>query len=629
MQNMQSSYSDVVQQIKDRLDIVDVISRYVVLKKSANNWWGLCPFHGEKTPSFSVNREKQIFKCFGCNEGGDVFSFLMKINSQSFYEVLKEQAYNLNIDLPFGIEKRGDIQDKKEKILCALEKSSKFFTDNLLCSEYGQKALEYLNKRGIDENAIRKYSLGYSLNDYKSLQIRFEASEFETLEQAGLIIKRENNSGYIDRFRNRIMIPIFNENGNIVAFGARSIEANQNPKYLNSPDTLVYNKSNILYGLFHAKESIKENDSVILMEGYFDVISSQINGVENCVASCGTALTQEHVKLISKYTPSRKIYLSFDTDKAGKMATNRNSNVIKEVFAGLGDIKTYDENFAFAHNEKYVCEIRVITPAEGKDPDEFIRDHGAVEFRKHIKNAKLLLDYQLDLLLEDGKKENATAQEKARTIKKIIPFLLEIKNKIIQSEYIKLVARNLEIDEKSIFEQIKLQTSVDEDVYVPKKTRPIVKKNLNIEKKAQKILLSVYLMNINTLNLDEIKDMIKGIKFTDETLAKLKDTIDKMSCSDNNVSEIIEKLYTVYADDEEIKKEIVDLIYLADKYKDLADKDYKNVVKESVDKIKAFESKRVLQTLQEEFAKANDEEALRECQLKIQEHINKMKAGEK
>ena len=312
------TYQDVVTQIKDRLDIVDVVSKYVILRKSGGNYWGRCPFHNEKTPSFSVSPAKQIYKCFGCGEGGDVLSFLMKINNQSFHEVVKEQAEILGIELPQNFEKAKDNKDIKEQIYTCMKDAAEFYKKTLLENK-SSEAYKYISGREINDENIQTYMLGFAPNSYDGLQQYLKGKYPEDiLEKAGLIIKRENKPGYIDRFRNRITIPIFDEKGNIVAFGARAIEAGQNPKYLNSPDTIVYNKSNILYGLYQAKESIKENDSIIIMEGYFDVISAQVNGVKNAVGACGTALTDSHVKLISRYTPSRKIYLLLIRTKPDK-----------------------------------------------------------------------------------------------------------------------------------------------------------------------------------------------------------------------------------------------------------------------------------------------------------------------
>lgn len=250
------TYKDAISQIKDRLDIVDVVSRTVILKKSGGNYWGLCPFHGEKTPSFSVNAQKQIYKCFGCGEGGDVLSFLMKINNQSFADTVKEQAETLGIELP---KTHGDENQSLKKQLCeVLLAAADYYTENLLRDKDGV-AYKYLQKRGFGVDVIEKYKLGTSKDSYDDMQKKLTKKfDISLLEKAGLVIKRDNSRGYADRFKNRLMIPIFDEKGNVVAFGARILEEGQNPKYLNSSETLVYNKSQILYGLYQAKDAIKK-----------------------------------------------------------------------------------------------------------------------------------------------------------------------------------------------------------------------------------------------------------------------------------------------------------------------------------------------------------------------------------
>ncbi|HPT42136.1 MAG TPA: DNA primase, partial [Candidatus Gastranaerophilaceae bacterium] len=479
------TFEDVVSQIKDRLDILDVVSKDVILKKSGGNYWGLCPFHKEKTPSFSVNPAKGIYKCFGCGEGGDALSYIIKTRGINFSELIKELASEFGLELPstFSGVKNKDVKDQMIK---ACAKAAEFYQQVLFASSEGSTALSYLNNRGIDEKIIKRYSLGLASKEpnhlYVSLKDKFSD---DVLEKAGLVLKSSKGT-YTDRFRNRIIIPIHDEMGDIVAFGARALEEGQNPKYLNSSDSLIYNKSKILYGLYFAKEAIKQSDSVIVMEGYFDVISAQANGIENCVASCGTSLTTEHIKLISRYSKSRKIYLSFDTDSAGLKAAQRGAEIIKEAFTGLGNVKQFDESYSSTSNEKYACEIRVITPPEGKDPDEFIRTAGAKEYAKYLEHAPLLLDFQLNQVLKQ-KNEAKTPTEKLKLVKEIIPILAEIQNKIILSEYIKMVASALNIDEEALQKEIKkidFQKPLSNNVL-----NPIVTKSSNIMEKAQKNLL--------------------------------------------------------------------------------------------------------------------------------------------
>ena len=507
------SYQEVITQIKDRLDIIDVVSKYVILKKSGGNYWGLCPFHNEKTPSFSVNPAKQIYKCFGCGEGGDVISFLMKINHQSFIEVVREQAELLGIELPSSFNQSGENQSSKTRMLEALKAASDFYTKNLLLDKTS-KGYQYIQKRGFDDAVIQKYKLGLSPTGYDTLlnHLKNDFSQ-EILEKAGLIIKRENSSSYIDRFRNRLMISIFDEKGNVAAFGARIIEDDgHSPKYLNSSESPVYNKSHILYGLYQAKDAIKKEDSVIIMEGYFDVISAQVNGVENCVGACGTALTESHVKLISRYSSSRKIYLAFDTDNAGQKATERGAQVIKEAFDGLGNIKQFDESFGSfsSSNDRYACEIRVVVPPEGKDPDEFIRENGAQAYQQVLEKAPLLIDFQIDSVLNLYQK-GMSPVEKSNIVKEVLPYLTEINNNIVRGEYVKIVAGRLDITEQALQNEMKKYLNNSQfNTYYSKpqpqaQLAPIVKKSLNISEKAQKNLLSMYLIDespysIQTLN---------------------------------------------------------------------------------------------------------------------------------
>ena len=633
------TYQDVVTQIKDRLDIVDVISKYVILKKQGGNYWGCCPFHNEKTPSFSVSPAKQIYKCFGCGEGGDVLSFLMKINNQSFHEVVKEQAEILGIELPSSFEKTKDNKDIKEQIYSCMKDTAEFFKKNLL-SDKNTAAYTYIAGRSITEENIETYMLGFAPNSYDALQQHLKGKYKEDiLEKAGLIIKRENNTAYVDRFRNRITIPIFDEKGNIVAFGARAIESGQNPKYLNSPDTLVYNKSHILYGLYHAKEAIKENDSVVIMEGYFDVISAQVNGVKNAVGACGTALTDSHVKMISRYTPSGRIYLAFDTDKAGQNAAKRGAQVIREAFAGLGNIKQFDESFSSLSENKnrYACELRVVVPPQGKDPDEFIRENGAEAYHQVLKKAPLLVDFQIESVLKEYT-TGMSPTEKSSIVKDVMPYLAEINNDIVRGEYLKIISNRLEINEKSLYQEIKryLNNGLS-NTYTSKpkpqtQLAPIVKKSLNISEKAQKNLLSMYLVNESTYSLQTLNTILKDVDFTNETLIIVKNTIDKLVQRINNVKELTETLYTEFAEDYEVKDIITDLIYLSDSFKDLSEKDFKTAINENIETINAFKEKEVKNHLRSQYKEVNDDDIKAiEKQIQLKELLknkNKLRTGD-
>ena len=249
------SYDEVKAEIKSRLDILDVVQSRVVLKKKGQNYWGCCPFHNEKTPSFCVNVQKGIFKCFGCGESGDAISFLMKINNQSFSEVIKDLAIQFGIELPTAYGNSKQYSEEKQQVKSILEKACEYYHNNLLTLAEAKPALNYLLDRGITEEIIKEYKLGYSKKEYTDIQKQYKADFTPTImEKAGLVIKTEKGD-FVDRFRHRIMIPIKDESDCVIAFGARAIDANQNPKYLNSPDTILYNKSRILYGINVAKNS--------------------------------------------------------------------------------------------------------------------------------------------------------------------------------------------------------------------------------------------------------------------------------------------------------------------------------------------------------------------------------------
>ena len=602
---MANTLEELVSQIKDRLDIVDVVSQQVILKKNGSHYWGLCPFHKEKTPSFSVNPALGIYKCFGCGEGGDAISFIMKTQNKDFMEVITELAERFGLEMPKNIQKNEGTKTLKEEMVRACSKAVEFYNLRLLKDKSPETThvIEYLTKRGITQEIIEKYSLGLAPKAYSTFYKKYK-SDFtdEVLEKAGLIIKTREGE-YIDRFRNRIIIPIQNEFGEYVAFGARAIEPEQQPKYLNSSDSLIYNKSKLLYGLYHAKDAIKKDDSVVLMEGYFDVISAQAHGIENAVASCGTSLTADHIKLLSRYTPSRRIYLSFDTDSAGQKATKRNAELIKEAFLGLGNIKQFDESYLSTSDDKYSCEIRVIAPPEGKDPDEFIRSVGAESYKEYMAHAPLLLDFQINNILKEKPK---TPTEKTKTVKELIPILQEIQNEIIIYEYIKMIADNLQVDENALARELKKVKSV-QTVSTGDSER-IVKKNVSIVEKAQKNLLSVFLVNDNQLSIEQINQIIGDTPFTDETLINVKSTIDKLTYTVNNVKELIEKLYTTFVNDSETQKVITDLISISETFQNLSNEDFITVIKENVNKINQCNKEKEQEKIRNLYKSANDDE---------------------
>ena len=628
MAEIQKTYAEVLEEIRSRLDILDVVQSRVVLKKKGANYWGCCPFHNEKTPSFCVSPQKGIFHCFGCGEGGDAISFLMKINNQTFGDVIKDLAQQFNIELPHTYGNSKQFTEEKQQVKDLLKKACEYYYNNLLTMPEAKPALDYLEKRGITREIIDEYKLGYSPKGYSELQNKFKAQYVpQVFEKAGLTVKTEKGDN-VDRFRHRIMIPIRDEAGEVIAFGARAIEANQNPKYLNSPDTLLYNKSRILYGINIAKQNMIQEDYVVIMEGYFDVISAQAAGLKNAVASCGTALTVDHVRLIAKYSKSRKIYLAFDTDSAGLKATQRSTDVIKEAFAGLGNLKIYDRAYSSLNDDKYTCEIRVVAPFDSKDPDEYIREYGIEEYKKYIKKAPLLLDFELEQVLKEYNSDFSPT-DKLALVKKIMPLIEEIPNNIVQNEYIKLVSERIDIDEKALIREINrsrnLQNTINKDF------TGIVTKSSNISEKAQKNLLSLFLAGGTNTAVQYLSENIKNVKFIDKNLIIIREAIDKISCEvNNNVDRLIQSLYVQFAEDNQLKDIITDLIYIADSFKGLSEKDFKVVVQENIVRLQKYQTDCEKKELSSKYKKLGDEdiEAI-QVQMQIREKIkNKQKVGD-
>ncbi|NHM30347.1 DNA primase [Neobacillus terrae] len=358
-----------INQIRQGVDIVEVISDYVQLTKHGRNYFGLCPFHGENTPSFSVAPDKQIFHCFGCGAGGNVFSFLMDLEGLSFQEAAVKLAGRANIELDISLQTSGNekgISPELQAMLDAHDLLKKFYHHLLVNTKEGQDALEYLLNRGFTRESIDKFEIGYSLNSWdfvvKFLMKRDLKPEW--MEKAGLIIKREKDGTYFDRFRDRIMFPVLDRHGRTIAFSGRSLGAEE-PKYLNSPETPIFNKSKVLYNFHLAKPNIRRTQQIVLFEGFADVIAADRSGVENGVATMGTSLTAEHISLIRQNTGS--VTICYDSDKAGIGAAFRAGNMLNE--AGL--------------------QIKVALMPDGMDPDDYIKKMGSEKFRNEVIGSSL------------------------------------------------------------------------------------------------------------------------------------------------------------------------------------------------------------------------------------------------
>ncbi|MGN1387561.1 MAG: DNA primase [Bacillus sp. (in: firmicutes)] len=362
--NTQKISEDQLNMIRNAVDIVDVVNEYVQLKKQGRNYFGLCPFHGENTPSFSVSPDKQIFHCFGCGAGGNVFTFLMDIEGYSFVEAAKELAERGNIPLEIDISDssaRTEQPSASKKMIAAHELLCKFYHHLLVNTKEGENALQYLEDRGFTRQAIDRFSIGYALNSWEFVTNFLSKRGFDSdlLDQAGIIVKREEDDKQFDRFRNRIMFPIHNHQGEVVAFSGRAL-GNDEPKYLNTPETPIFNKSKLLYNFHQARANIRKKEFVVLFEGFADVISAAEAGVDNGVATMGTSLTEEHIQILKRNC--NEVLLCFDSDKAGIEAANRASNMF------------FQEGMT----------IKVAYMPDGLDPDEYIKKYGPQSFMQDV-----------------------------------------------------------------------------------------------------------------------------------------------------------------------------------------------------------------------------------------------------
>lgn len=431
---------DPIQQIKDAADIVELISEVIPVKRSGSSYVSICPFHNDTKPSMHISPTKGIFKCFACGAGGDVFKFWSEFYQKDFKETLKDLAEKYGVQLQTSSHDKEKVEIFNKKIKMH-EIAADYYFNQLQAASDAGLAREYLNKRNISTATISKFKLGHSPKDPENwgkliqvLKDKLSVSEDEIVA-AGLAMKSEKNGRYYDRFRGRLMIPILDERSRTVAFGARALSDEDNPKYLNSPDTDTYHKSSILYGLNFAKENIRKNDAVILVEGYFDVISLVQAGVDNVVANNGTALTPQQVKLLGKFTESKKLYLCFDSDNAGEAALDRAAETVAQVY------------------EAYDHEIYAVRVPGDKDADEFVQEHSADEFVNLCKNSKIFYDYKIDLLINAT--DLGSPQDKAKTVKELSHYLSFIKNKIILDDYKYRISNSLRIDIASLNSELK------------------------------------------------------------------------------------------------------------------------------------------------------------------------------
>jgi len=415
-----------IEEIRSSANIVDIISGYVQLKKRGKNYVGLCPFHQEKTPSFTVSDEKQIYHCFGCAAGGNAFKFLMEYKSISFVESVQEIADYLGVKINYE-NKVDPAKENELEILYEINTdAAKYFSYNLLKSDEGEIARNYLKDRNIKAQIQKSFGLGYALPGWENylLYARDNNIDLNRAMLLGLIDKRDNGEFY-DKYRDRIIFPIFSPNGRVIAFGGRILQDSAKAaKYLNSPESLIYSKRKSLYGLYHSKEEIRKLDRAILVEGYMDLIALYQHGIKNVVASSGTSLTEEQVKLLSRYT--KNIVILFDADEAGQKASVRSIEILlKQDF-----------------------DVKVLTLPEGDDPDSYVNNYGTQQFEEYLLKAENFLEYQSVQFEKKGFFEDPSKQ--AEAIREIVKNIALISDELKRSLHIKAIARRFSLREKLI-----------------------------------------------------------------------------------------------------------------------------------------------------------------------------------
>jgi len=411
-----------IEKVRQAADIIEVVSGYVELKQRGRNFFGLCPFHTEKTPSFSVNPEKQIFKCFGCGAGGGSINFIMEIESLEFVDAIKKlaQTFNIVLDIQGGDNKK--YADLKSQLL-EIHKYASTYYHKILTSNVGKNALNYLIERGLSKQIIEDFKLGFSPDNFDDLLklLRKESFSAEAMKLSGLFIQSEK--GYFNRFRSRIMFPIQNQQGDVIAFGGRIFDKDDSAKYQNSPETPIYIKSHVLYGISHNIQHIRDAKKIILVEGYMDLLQLVQADIKNCLAISGTAFTKGHATILKRFT--NNIYITFDGDDAGKKAALKCGYIL-------------------AANS---LEPKIITPPDGLDPDDWVRKDNGKDFNSEINNADELIKSHYNYFSNTNPEGSLSIND---FIKECLDELINVKDPIILELMIKKIADLTSIDQKNI-----------------------------------------------------------------------------------------------------------------------------------------------------------------------------------
>lgn len=512
-----------IEEIRNSVSIVDVISEYVQLRKRGKNYIGLCPFHSEKTPSFTVTEEKQIFHCFGCHAGGNVFKFLMDYKKISFVEAVQELAEQQGIEISYDDEGYNEKQSEQEILFDINTEAARYFSNNLLNDPEGEIAREYFQKRNIKLQTLRSFGLGYALNGWENLvnYLKQKNIDLEKALHLGLI-GRNNDGRVYDKLAGRIIFPIFSPNGRVVAFAGRKLkEDDSGGKYINSPETLIYIKGKVLYGLSHCKDEIRKLDKAIIVEGYMDLISLYQAGVKNVVAVSGTALTDDQVQLLSRYT--KNVVLLFDADTAGINASMRSIEILLK--------RDFD--------------VKIATLPKNEDPDSFVNKFGKEQFEEIIKRSENFLEYQTAYFETKGMFDdpNTTAEAIRDLVKPVALVDDELKRNLLLKNISKKFNLREKLLEKELEKALEFQKKQNrlqsQRIY---KQEEIIQKNLIVPEK-QKLASPIFNIEKELIRLlfegqeDLISMLVKNISEDEFNVDIHKKIFEKVSVAYENLGE--------------------------------------------------------------------------------------------
>ena len=536
-------YSDeLIDEIRNKNDIVDVISQYVVLKRSGRNFFGLCPFHKEKSPSFSVSPDKQIFHCFGCGVGGDVLRFTSKIENLSFRETVEMLAEKSGIELPtLDGQQDNKLMPLKSKVYEINQIAALFYHENLY-KPNAKIAQEYVKKRKLDNTTLKNFLIGYSNNNYSELYNVLKQKGFTEEEiLASSLVNKTKDGKYIDRFRGRLMFPIQDVRNRVIAFGGRVLDDSK-PKYINSPENIVYSKGRHLFGLNVAKKYENKMKKIIIVEGYMDAISLHQRGIHNAVASLGTAMTEAQGHLLRNN--GEQVIIGYDADGAGQAATMRGL----EILQSMG------------------CDLRILQIEGAKDPDEFVVKYGPERFLKYVDNAISLVEYKVKVLKSTLNIENTN--DKIKFLKEIAKVLSKIDSEIEREVYADKIAFEYKIAKEAIYSEIsKINSNVNSDRKILERAKPRLEikeeKTIVDEQTLKRERLVIYLLiNYPEESYQKIKNNISVEEFKNEKnrniLKKLYEEFEKGNINTNHVlnwfeeESIINELSWIMAYDFEI-----------------------------------------------------------------------------